>query len=89
MSIKRWFRLRQLRKRRKFISCLREANRNIQAARLGLEGMRNYQPICMGGMEDKMAGEDQFYGQLRYWGTERHTLARRLRMDSTQAAHYT
>lgn len=88
MSCKRYLRLRRLLKRRRLITCLREANRNFAQAQAGMEAVKTYQPICMGGVEDKMAAEDQAYGRLRYWGAERYELARRLRLNSIQASLY-
>lgn len=89
MSIGRWLRLRRLLKRRKFITRLREANRNIIEGYRALHAAQSYQPICLGGVEDRMDAEDHANGYLRYWGGQQYSFARRLGLSQHEAARYT
>lgn len=88
MNIVRGWKLRQVRRRRKLITALREANRQRQAAYDGFDANRAYHPSCMGGVEDKFAGERQWQGRINFWWSESRRLAQKLRITREQADKY-
>ncbi len=88
MNIPRWWRMRQVRRRRRLIAKLREANRALKASYEGLKANQAYHPSCMGGVEDKYAGERQWTNSINYWSSMVGQLARMLRLTREQAGRY-
>ncbi len=88
MNLSRWWRMRQARKRRSLITKLRLANRSLQYSYEGMRANQAYQPVCLGGVEDKYEGELEWQGRIHYWSCEVRHLARKLRLTREQAAIY-
>lgn len=88
MNIARWRRMRQVRRRRRLVAKLREANRALQSSYEGLKANQAYYPSCMGGVEDKYAGERQWQNSIGYWSSMVEQLTRNLRLTREQAARY-
>lgn len=88
MSLYRWWRMRQARRRRSLIKRLRVANQALQLAYQGMKANQNYHPTCMGAAEDKYAGERQWQVQINYWYYEVRRLAHKLKVTPEQVAKY-
>lgn len=88
MNIKRWWRLRQLRRRRRFIEKLRFARDQLASARESLKANRAYQPVCWGGLEDKVKWEMQAENRVWFWERELSRVARKLKLTQKERARY-
>tara|TARA_R110000824_G_scaffold401771_1_gene615762 strand:- start:425892 stop:426137 length:246 start_codon:yes stop_codon:yes gene_type:complete len=80
--------MRQARRRRSLIAKLRFANQQLQLAYRGERANQDYHPICMGGVEDKYAGERQWQYRIAHWSAEVKLLSRALGITQLQAAKY-
>ena len=88
MNVKRWWRLRQLRRRRELIGRLRFACDRLNEARQNLKANRAYQSVCVGGLEDKVEWERQAENLVRYWERELSGIARKLNLSQKERARY-
>ena len=84
----RWLRYQKAKKRRKLIHELRIANRSVEEARVALMRNEDYQPVCMGGVEDKLEWTQQSENQLIFWRIRRDNLLERLGLTFDQAKKY-
>lgn len=88
MNLYRWWRMRRALRRRSLIAKLRVANQELQLSLRGLRANENYNPTCMGGVEDKYAGERQWQHRIVFWSDEIRRLSRSLGLNQLQAAKY-
>ena len=88
MNLKGWWRFRQLRKRRRLIQKLRLARDQLASARKSLEANRAYQPVCLGGLEDKVVWEEQSELLVAYWHRELSRTMRKLKLTPKERARY-
>lgn len=88
MNVNRWWRLRHLRKRRRLIERLRFARDRLNEARQNLRANRAYQPVCIGGLEDKFEWERQAENLVRFWERELSGVARKLKLTPKERARY-
>ncbi len=88
MNLYRWWRMRQALKRRALIARLRVANQQLQLSFRGQKANQDYHPSCLGGVEDKYAGERQWLSRIDYWSYEIRRLSRALGITQLQAAKY-
>ena len=75
-------------KRKVWFNELRHINKAFPEAYVGLRSAENYRPLCLGGMEDRMAGISQYLNQIYWLEQERGRLARLLRMSQSAAARF-
>ncbi len=88
MNLKRWWSLRQLRRRRRLIQKLRLDRNQLASARKSLEANRAYQPVCYGGLEDKVVWEEQSERLVAYWQRELSRTMRKLKLTPKERARY-
>jgi hypothetical protein len=80
--------MRCVRKRRELIKQLVATNGALAEARVSFQANRDYQPTCMGGVEDKYEWERQSLNQVIFWGNTQERLAGKLGMKLEKAMRF-
>lgn len=88
MSIIRCVRLWKLKRRRKLITRLRDANRRVAEAKRCYDQAHEYHPVCLGGLEDRFAGIEEAAIRYRMWLAERDSVRRKLKLSHEEAKRY-
>lgn len=84
MHFFRWRRARKIRRTLRYVRRLQRALKAIPEARKSLKENEDYQPVCMGGMEDKVVWTEQARSNLYFWLHERDYLFKKLGVYSNR-----
>jgi len=88
MNFFRWRRARKIRHCLKYVRNLQTAYQCACDALKSLQASQAYQPICLGGLEDRYAGITEAEGAYSYWDGKCRYWLSKLKIDMERARKF-